>query len=136
MDQSLTHMSSHNHNGNGFTLMEVLVALAVLAIALTSIYKLQGRTILMSSKARFLTIAPQLAQSKLAEIERQKFDDISDGEGVFGEEYPSYTWTLSVEEIPTELITEKDYHLVRIDVRVARDDDEDYQLHTYRFYTD
>ncbi|MGD9365397.1 MAG: prepilin-type N-terminal cleavage/methylation domain-containing protein [Desulfobacteraceae bacterium] len=129
-------MSSHNHNGSGFTLMEVLVALAVLAIALTSIYKLQGRTILMSSKARFLTIAPQLAQSKLAEIERREFDDISDGEGVFGEEYPSYSWTLSVEEIPTELITEKDYHLVRIDVRVARDDDEDYQLHTYRFYTD
>lgn len=116
--------------------MEVLVALAVLAIALTSIYKLQARTILMSSKARFLTIAPELAQSKLAEIECQKFDDISDGEGVFGEEYPGYTWRLSVEEIPTELITEKNYHLVRINVRVARDDEDDYQLHAYRFYTD
>jgi general secretion pathway protein I len=116
--------------------MEVLVALAVLAIALTSIYKLQGRTFLMSSKARFLTIAPQLAQSKLAEIERQEFDDISNGEGVFGEDYPNYTWALSVEELSTELITEKNYHLVRIKVRVARDNEDDYQLYTYRFYTD
>lgn len=136
MDRALAHMFSRDDHTRGFTLMEVLVALAVLAIALTSIYKMQGRTILMSSKARFLTIAPQLAQSKLAEIERNEFKDISNDSGVFGEAYPNYAWTLSVEELPTELITDNNHHLVRISVRISQGDEDSFQLHTYRLYTD
>ena len=136
MDRVLTQMSPRNDRTRGFTLMEVLVALAVLAIALTSIYKMQGRTIMMSSKARFLTIAPLLARSKLAEIESSEFKDISNDSGVFGEAYPDYTWTLSVEALPTELITDDHYHLVRINVQISQGDEENFQLHTYRFFTD
>ena len=118
----------------GFTLLEVMVALAVLAIALTSIYKLQGRTILMSSKARFLTVAPHLAQSKLAEIERSEFNDISNDTGEFGPEYPRYTWKVSVEEVATELTEDRNHHLLQILIDINQGDDNFYQLKTYRFY--
>ena len=120
----------------GFTLLEVLVALAVLAIALTSIYRLQGQTFLMSASARFYSIAPQLARMKLAEVERQKFKDIIAGSGAFGEDYPGYSWSLNVEEVPSDLVTSQQYHLARIEVTISQDEDNSYQLRTYRFYVD
>jgi general secretion pathway protein I len=116
--------------------LEVLVALAILAIALTSIYRLQGQTFLMSASARFYSIAPQLARMKLAEIERQKFKDIIGGSGDFGEDYPGYAWALSVEEVPSDLITSQQYHLASIEVTISRDEETSYQLRTYRFYAD
>lgn len=134
MDRFLMLIEPRRHKG--FTLMEVLVALAVLAIALTTVFKLQGRTMVMSSKARFLNIAPQLATSKLAEVETLEFSDISDDSGVFGEAYPDYAWKLSIEEVPTDLIENKQYHLVRINVQIAQTDDHEYQLQTYRLYID
>lgn len=138
MDRYLAHMHPRKCYPDGFTLLEVMVALAVLAIALTSIYKLQGQTILMSAKSRFLVIAPQLAQAKLAEVERQRFKDIGDGSGDFGQDHPDYQWALSIEEIPMELFAEpeKDYHMVAININVTRNDEDIYQLRTYRFFTD
>ena len=127
-------MPHPRHWKKGFTLLEVLVALAVLAIALISIFKLQGQTLQMSAKARFLTIAPHLAQAKLAEIESQDVKDISDGSGAFTEDHSIYNWAVAVEEIPTDLMTDKNYHLVRINVTITHTDGESYQLRTYRFY--
>ena len=116
--------------------MEVLVALAVLAIALTGVYRLQGQTFLMSASARFYSQAPQLARMKLAEAELQDFKDIAGGSGDFGEEYPGYTWTLSVEDLPSDLIASQRYHLARIEITVSNDDENTYDLRTYRFYAD
>ena len=136
MDRILDHKTPSRYKNIGFTLLEVLVALAVLAIAMISIYKLQGQTMLMSAKARFLTVAPHLAQAKLAEIELQDLEDIGDGSGDFGTDYPSYNWAVSVEELPTDLITDNKYHLLRINVNVTQANENSYQLRTYRFYTD
>ena len=113
-----------------------MVALAVLAIALTSIYRLQGQTILMSSSARFYNLAPQLAQEKLAETERLTFKDIVNTSGDFGEDYPNYSWNLAVEELPSDLTEGEPYHLVKIEIEVAHDDEHTYQLRTFRFYVD
>lgn len=38
--------------------------------------------------------------------------------------------------LPTELITEDKYHLVRININVTQSDDNSFQLQTYRFYAD
>jgi general secretion pathway protein I len=116
--------------------MEVLVALAVLAIALTSVYRLQGQTFMMSASARFYSQAPQLARMKLSEIETQEFKDITGGTGDFGEDFPGYSWSLSFEELPSDLITSQQYHLARIEITVSNNDENTYQLRTYRFYTE
>ena len=126
---------SHSRYSEGFTLMEVLVALAVLAIALTSIYRLQGQTFLMSASARFYNQAPQLAQMKLSEVETQNFKEITGGNGDFGNNYPGYAWAVSVEEIPSDLITSQQYHLTRIEITVSNDDENTYHLQTYRFFS-
>ena len=118
----------------GFTLLEVLVALAVLAIAMISIFKLQGQTIQMSAKARFLTVAPHLAQAKLAEVELQDIKEAGDDSGGFSGDHTDYNWAVTVEEIPTDLITGQNYHLVRINVNISQPDGNSYQLRTYRFY--
>ena len=134
--------SNFNHSrikgrcAQGFTLLEVLVALAVLAIALTSIYRLQGQTFLMSASARFYSQAPQLARLKLAEVETQKFNDIIGGNGDFGEDYPGYSWSLSVEDIPSDLIASQNNHLARIEITVSYNDEDSYQLRTYRYYSE
>jgi general secretion pathway protein I len=136
MDRILTPKAALRFRSKGFTLLEVLVALAVLAIALVSIFKLQGQTLQMSAKARYLSIAPHLAQTKLAELETQEIDNITDGSGVFPEPRSDYSWAVSVEEVPTDLITDNKYHLIRMNVTISNNDGENYQLRTYRFYTD
>lgn len=130
--------SSANPQGpvNGFTLLEVLVALAVLAIALTAIYRMQAQTMRMSAQARFYSLAPQLAKGKLAELERRDFKNISDDSGDFGADYPSYRWSVSMEDLPSDLLKDKEYHLIRIEVTISQNEEEAYQLRTYRFYAE
>lgn len=121
---------------HGFTLLEVMVALAILSIALTSIYRLHGQTMDMSARARFYDQAPLLAQAKLSEIERQGIKNAADGSGDFSEAHPGYTWSVSVEEMPSDLMKADEYHLVRIDIRISSDSADDFQLRTYRFYVE
>lgn len=121
---------------HGFTLLEVMVALAILSIALTSIYRLHGQTMDMSARARFYNQAPLLAQAKLSEIERQGIKNAADGSGDFGEAHPGYAWSVSVEEMPSDLLKANEYHLVRIGIRISLGSEDDFQLRTYRFYVE
>ena len=129
----LTRSSSQPAAAHGFTLIEVLVALAILAIALTSVYRLQGQSFLMSDEARFYTVAPLLAQRKLAEVERQGMKNAHDGSGDFGSSFPGYTWTVRVEEMRSDLIKDPLHdHLRRIEVTVSSSE-RNFNLRTYRF---
>ena len=58
-----------------FTLLEVMVAVAILAIALTAIFSSQAGAIRVASRARFTTTATLLARCKMAEIEEQTLRD-------------------------------------------------------------
>jgi general secretion pathway protein I len=120
----------------GFTLIEVLVALSIIAITLTAVYRLQSDTFRMSSDARFYTLAPMLAKSKLAEIEQQGFKNATDGSGDFGQEYPEYTWSVRMEDLRSDLIKSPKHHLTRIDLTIAQNEELTYELRTYRFYVD
>jgi general secretion pathway protein I len=126
----------HHNKPHGFTLIEVLVALAVLTISLTSVYRLHSQTLVMSGKSRFYSLAPALAQSKLSEMERQGIKESSDGTGDFGQDFPGYDWSVRIEEVPFELLQNQPYHLVRIDVTINKDDEDRYQLQTYRFFAE
>lgn len=119
----------------GFTLIEVLVALVIVTVTLSSIYKLQASTLTMTTSGRFYTLAPMLAQSKLAEIERDGYDSAG-GSDTFGSEYPGYGWSVQVEPIESELLKTPNYHLVKIDMTITQNDTFSYGLRTYRFYVD
>jgi general secretion pathway protein I len=55
----------------GFTLLEVMVAIAILGLGLTAILSAQAGTFSMSAQARNLSMATTLARCKMGEIEEQ-----------------------------------------------------------------
>ena len=81
---------------NGFTLIEVLLAMALLAIGLIAVYQSQSQSISMSTDSRFMTTASLLAQSKMVEMETASSLTNLSEDGDFGPEYPQYIWHLKV----------------------------------------
>ena len=86
----------------GFTLLEVLVALAIMGAALAILLGAVNRNLILASNSKNLTIASTLAQKKLSEIELNGYPEIREEEGVFNEA-PEFKWFLRV--IPYELPT-------------------------------
>ncbi|KAF0158505.1 MAG: hypothetical protein FD159_1122 [Syntrophaceae bacterium] len=80
----------------GFTLLEVMIAMAILAIALVAVFQLQSQSISMSSESRFMTTASLLAQSKMADIEAGKSLGNLSQKGDFAPDHPEYAWTIQV----------------------------------------
>ena len=120
----------------GFTLLEVMVAMAIIAIALTAVLGSQSQSVSLASEAKFNTTAPLLAQSKIAEIEVAEQDDLAGGSGDFGEDFPGYTWELSMEDIVFEEPENVSDLLKRIDLKVSWGEAKLYQYHLrlYRFF--
>ncbi|MEZ4527284.1 MAG: prepilin-type N-terminal cleavage/methylation domain-containing protein [Desulfobacterales bacterium] len=117
----------------GFTLLEVMAAVSLMAIVLTAVYRLHSQTISMSSSARFYTNAPLLAQRTMSELETKPDEFQGNSSGDYGEEFPGYSWTVSVEDVESEELGEAAKDLKRIDVRVTLNEGElNYSFRTYR----
>lgn len=84
------------HSAKGFTLMEVMIAMAILAIALVTIFQSQSQSISMTGHSRFLTTASLLAQARMAEIEVLDMRDVRTDSGDFGDGFPDYAWRVEV----------------------------------------
>jgi general secretion pathway protein I len=119
----------------GFTLLEILVAMSIITFALIAIFRLYTQTISMNHLLSFNTKAPFLAQKKMAEQTSMPERELGDEAGDFGEEFQGYTWTVSVEDVVSEVLETED--LKRIDVRVSINAGEHtYFLRRYRFLRD
>jgi general secretion pathway protein I len=122
---------------SGFTLLEIMVALSIIAIVLVSVYKKQAQTISMNHEARFYAIAPLLAQLKIAEVEIENAGEQTDNSGDFGDEFPGYRWNVVIEDIESEPLGNMAENLKQINVNVSFNTDEfTYSLRTYRFMQD
>ena len=87
----------------GFTLLEVMIAMAILAITLVTVYRSQSQSIAMMSSSRFLTTVSFLAQGRMAQIDAADPREVVSAKGNFGEEFPDYVWQVevgAVEEMP------------------------------------
>ena len=124
---------TRNQNA-GFTLLEVMVAVAILAVALTAIYKLHAGTISMTADSRFYTVAPLLAQSKMAEFELKDLEDLNSESGDFGEDFPAYEWSVTVEDVESEPLESVAERLKRIDLTIIYDENMKYGFRTYKFF--
>ncbi len=81
----------------GFTLMEVMIAMVIMAIALIAVFQSQSQSISMSTDSRFMTTAALLAQSKMVDIEANPSPLANRSEdGDFGTDYPQYVWHLEI----------------------------------------
>jgi general secretion pathway protein I len=82
----------------GFTLLEVMIAMAILAITLVAVFQSQSQSISMENQAKFLTTASLLAQGKMAEMEAADARGVVSGSGDFGANYPDYAWQIDVKD--------------------------------------
>ena len=111
-----------------------MVAMAIMAIVLVSVYRMQSQTLTMNTAARFYTQAPMLAQSKLAQLETASAGTIVGDSGDFGDKFPGYSWSISTDEVSSETLGEYAADLKRIEITVAFNSDEYvYNVRTYRF---
>jgi len=109
-----------------------MVAVAIMAIVLISVYKLHAQTISMNGNARFYTTAPLLAQRTVAEI--QAFPDrrqsIADGD--FGDEFPGYSRQVLTDDVSAEIFGSAAQDLKKIEVTISFNHNEFvYNLRTY-----
>jgi|GEM_PF-377397 len=125
--------SSLRDQVSGFTLLEVLIALAIMAIVLVSVYRLHSQTLTMTTANRFYTQAPLLAQSKMAQLEASSAGSFSGESGDFGDKFPGYSWSVATEDVSSEALGEIATDLKRIDVTVALNENEYvYSIRSYR----
>lgn len=88
----------------GFTLLEVMIAMAILAISLVAVYQSQSQSISMAGGSRFLTTASLLAQSRMVEIDAADPRDVAAGKGDFGEDFPDYQWQVEIADTEIDVL--------------------------------
>lgn len=84
----------------GFTLLEVMVALSVVAIALVILLETAVRAIDMNAQSHVLTQAAMAADNRMANIEASGFPELGDSEIEEDPDFPGYFWKSSVQETP------------------------------------
>ena len=110
-----------------------MVAMAIMAIVLVSVYRMHSQTLTMNAANRFYTQAPMLAQSKLAQLESASSEITSGDSGDFGDRFPGYSWRISMEDISSEALGDASDDLKKIDMTVSLNNDEYvYNIRTYR----
>ncbi|MFZ5797924.1 MAG: type IV pilus modification PilV family protein [Desulfobulbaceae bacterium] len=113
---------------NGFTFLEVMVAVAILAIAFVTLIGSQSQSVSVAGDSRFRVMSALLAQQKLAELEAVDFEEVIGGEGDFGDDYPGYTWQAEVRDLGEDDtgIKEGDDLLKAVDLLISQGESRTY----------
>ena len=94
--------SSRASREGGFTLIELVVAMGLLAVAVAAVYQLQAESLNLHAEARFVTAASQIARARLARISSREVLLEGTESGVFEEEDGSpspFVWEETVREV-------------------------------------
>lgn len=96
----------------GFTLLEVMVAVGILAFALVSLLGAVNRNIILTTNARNTEIAANLANEMLTRIEIEGIPEVREDKGEF-EDHPGFEWFLSIKPFNLSQL-EAEINIVRI----------------------
>lgn len=102
-------MSRDRRHNSGFTLLEVMIALAIVAIALVSLLGLANRSIAVQERLQRMTRGTLLAQEKMTEIElasEAKTLVYEPAEGVFAEPFSDFRWRMEFADTPLPVVTQ------------------------------
>ncbi len=91
-------------NQSGFTLLEVIIALAILIVTLGSIIAVESNSINATIRARQMNTVAMLARNKMIELEYEiqdkTFDEVKkETKGEFPEPFKDYSWSWTIKEI-------------------------------------
>ncbi len=84
----------------GFTLLEVTLSLALLALALTALSTLQARNLTLTAEDKLLTEATLAARDLLSRIQAGQIP-LQEAEGDLGEDHPGWRWNIRLEDLAT-----------------------------------
>ncbi|MBK6434818.1 MAG: type II secretion system minor pseudopilin GspI [Rhodanobacteraceae bacterium] len=102
----------------GFSLIEVLVALAVVAIALVALLAAAGRMARDADHLRELTLADWVAANVLVETRlRDPFPDLGQSEGRMRMGPHEYRWQRVVQNTPEPALRRIDVHVYAADAK-------------------
>jgi general secretion pathway protein I len=108
-----------------------MIAMAILAIALVAVYQSQSQSIAMASDSRFLTTASLLAQGRMALLDAADPAALKAEIGDFGEDFPDYTWQVTIEDTEVERL--KRFVVTVVNARLAKRNE--YRLVLYKVLT-
>jgi len=121
-------------NNGGFTLLEIMVSIAIIAIVLVSLFHMHAATIRLAEKIKFDAVASSLAQKKITDICMDLEDD-GDAKGDFGDEFPGYSWEshmADMTEFDEDMISEKQAkNMKRIDLTISLGDRHVFSVRTW-----
>ena len=91
----------------GFTLLEVIIAVAIMGAALAILLGSVNRNLMQASLSKNQSIAQTLAQQKMSEIELDGYPQVGEEQGPF-EEFAGFYWFVRVlpydiEQLGTEI---------------------------------
>jgi general secretion pathway protein I len=89
-------ISNRRGNDRGFTLLEIVICLGLIALVLVAVFHLQAQNLDLQSEAQFVTTATCLLQERFSYI--RSLANVEEGtqSGNFGEDYPDYTYSQEV----------------------------------------
>jgi len=83
----------------GFTLLEVVIALGLIAVALLSVFHTQISTLDLQSEARFITTASQLIQARVSQLRSEASVDEGTFSGDFGDQFPEFKYSGEIRRV-------------------------------------
>lgn len=98
-------------NSKGFTLLEVMIAMTLVAIVFVPLLSLRNQNISETVYARRLLRAEFLSNEKLSGLQIFQTPAIGESKGDFGEKFPDYRWEQTVLDTPLGSVKEVHLHL-------------------------
>jgi general secretion pathway protein I len=100
----LPRLGASATNRDGFTLLEVVIAMTIMVLAFASILAVENNSIQATIRAKEMNIATMLARGKMIELEYEvegkTFDEVrKENGGTFEAPYESYSWKTEIKEI-------------------------------------
>jgi len=122
----------------GFTLIEVIVAMAIIATVMTALFRMQSGTIDLAGADDFQANARYLSAKAIAQVELSINDPELHGE--FDQAFKGYTWQCEITDVSANLsdimpdLTEETGALKKIDLTITREQGtRSYHVETFRF---
>lgn len=122
----------------GFTLIEVIVAMTIIATVMVALFRMQSGTINLAGADDFQTTARYLAAKALAKIELSINDPELKGE--FDQAFKGYAWHCELTDVNANFsdimpdLTDKVGTLKKIDLTITREQGgRSYHVETFRY---
>jgi prepilin-type N-terminal cleavage/methylation domain-containing protein len=103
----------------GFTLLEVTLSLALLAIALTALSTLQARNLTLTAEDRLLTEATLAGRDLLARLQAGQIP-LQESEGELGEDHPGWQWNIRLEDLAAPGLARMEITLLKAEMPLER----------------